>query len=168
MKIQEHKNINIEKCFRVFRVLTQSRVFSCFRERGFTLIEFLLYIGLVGIVLTVAGAIGLNVFFGKAKLGAIEEVSQNARFAMERVAQAVQDGQDASIFTLSGGALLQNGMAITTGEVVVTDFQISDISYPGAPGTKRIQMTIKFNNPENRQEYNFEKTFYTTANIRKK
>lgn len=137
-------------------------------NKGFTLLEFLLYIGIVGIILLVAGAIGLNVFFGKAKLMAIEEVSQNARFAMEKVARVVRDGQDSSIFTLSGGALLQNGTAITSGEVTVTNFQISDISYPNTPGTKRIQMTIKLTNPENRQEYNFEKTFYTTANIRKK
>lgn len=137
-------------------------------NKGFTLLEFLLYIGLVGIILTVSGAIGLNVFFGKAKLMAIEEVSQNARFTMEKVARVVRNGQDSSIFTLSGGALLQNGTAITSDEVTVTDFQIFDISYPDTPGTKRIQMTIKFNNPENRQEYNFEKTFYTTANIRKK
>lgn len=137
-------------------------------NKGFTLLEFLLYIGLVGIVLLVAGAIGLNVFFGKAKLGAIEEVSQNARFAMEKVARVVRDGQDSSIFTLSDGTLLQSGVAITTNEVTITDFQISDISYPNTPGTKRIQMTVKHNNPENRQEYEFEKIFYTTANIREK
>ena len=137
-------------------------------NKGFTLLEFLLYIGIVGIILLVAGAISLNVFFGKAKLMAIEEVSQNARFAMERVARVVRDGQDSSIFTLSNGVLLQNGTPITSSKVTVTNFQISDISYPNTPGTKRIQMTIKLTNPENRQEYNFEKTFYTTANIRKK
>lgn len=137
-------------------------------KKGFSLIEFLIYIGIVGIILTVAGSIALNVFFGKAKLMAIEEVSQNARFTMEKIAQAVRDGQDTSIFTLSGGVILQNGMAITSDEVAVTNFQISDISYPAAPGAKRIQMTVKSANPENRQEYNFERTFYTTAVVRKK
>lgn len=137
-------------------------------KKGFTLIEFLIYIGIVGIILIAAGSIGLNALFGKAKLAAIEEVNQNARFAMEKIAQAVRDGQDASIFTLSGGAILQNGVPITADEVAVSDFQISDISYPDTPGAKRIQMTVKFANPENRQEYNFEKTFYTTAVIRKR
>lgn len=165
-------------------------------NKGFTLLEFLLYISLVGIILLVAGAIGLNVLFGKAKLGAIEEVSQNARFTIEKIADRVRNaeainspaqgasastlslqmanaGQNPTVFDLSGGvARIKEGAGATTdltsNEVTVTALQFSNISYTDTPGTVRIQMTIKLTNPENRQEYNFEKTFYTTANIRKK
>jgi len=165
-------------------------------QKGFTLIEFILYIGIVGIVLLVVGAIGLNVLFGKAKLTAIEEVSQISRFTMEKIADGVRNAQainspaqgasasalslqmassskNPTVFDLSSGVVRiteDTGSAVdlTSSEVVVTNLQFSNISYPGTPGTVRIQMTAKPSNPENRQEYDFEKTFYTTANIRKK
>ena len=165
-------------------------------NKGFTLLEFLLYIGLVGIVLTVAGAIGLNILFGKAKLGAIEEVSQNARFAMEGISNTVRNAQainspsigttapllslqmadlakNPTIFDISGGVVrIKEGTGgavdITSSEVVVTDIQFSNISYALTPGTVRAQMTVQYNNPSGRPEYNFSKTFYTTANIRRR
>lgn len=164
--------------------------------RGFTLIEFLLYIGLVGIVLTVAGAIGLNILFGKAKLGAIEEVSQNARFAMEKISERTRNAEaitnpgigatgpslslqmadsskNPTIFDIAGGILrIKEGAGspvdLTSNELAVISLQFSNISYTGIPGTARIQMTVQYNNPSGRKEYEFQKTFYTTANIRKK
>lgn len=162
-------------------------------NKGFTLLEFLLYIGLVGIILTVSGAIGLNVLFGKAKLMTIEEVSQNARFVMEKISLDIRNaeiidtpsqGETSSVLTLQksngnieyelvSGVLSRkegNGsyLDLTSSEVTVTNLAFSNISYSDTPGTVRVQMTMKLVNPENRQEYNFEKTFYTTANIRKK
>ncbi len=62
-------------------------------QSGSTLIEFLIYIALVGVLLTVAGAIAFNIFFGKAKLGAIEEVSQNARFSIEKMVNAIGNAE---------------------------------------------------------------------------
>ena len=165
-------------------------------HKGFTILEFLLYIGLVGIILVVAGAIGLNVLFGKAKLAAIEEVSQNARFIIEKIADRVRNAEainspsqgtttfllslqmsdpakDPTVFDVSGNSLrMQEGggaaITITSSEVIVSGVQFSNISYPDTPGTVRIQMTVKFVNLDSRQEYNFEKTFYTTTNIREK
>jgi len=173
----------------LFRSVTQWR-----RRDGFTLIEFLLYIGLVGIILTVAGAICLNIIFGKAKLMAIEEVSQNARFVMEDIAKKVRNAEainspsqgtsattlslqmadsakNPTIFDISGNSVrIQEGIgpivSLSSSEVIVSNVQFTNISYTDTPGTVRIQMTIKLVNPGNRQEYNFEKTFYTTANIR--
>lgn len=163
-------------------------------EKGFTLIEFIFYICLVAVILTVIGAIGLNVLFGKAKLMSIEEVSQNARIVLERVAERIRNAdavnspvrgssasslslrmadsaKDPTVFDLSDGFLqIQEGFglvtALTSDEVVITDLQFSNISYMNTPGTVRIQMTIKLVNLDNRQEYNFEKTFYTTASLR--
>lgn len=78
-----------------------------------------------------------------------------------------------TLFYLSGGALwMQEGVAaavpLTSSEVTVTALLFTNVSYPNTPGTIRIQMTVASTNPENRQEYNFVKTLYTTANIRKK
>lgn len=163
-------------------------------KNGFTLIEFLLYIVIVGVILVVVGGIGLNILLGKAKQGALEEVSQNARFVMENITSAVRGAQSVNspargfssstlslamasssvnptIFDLSGGmARIKEGLgafvSLTSGEVLVTDLQFSNVSYPGAPGAVRIQVTVRQVNPDNRPEYNFEETFYTTASVR--
>lgn len=165
-------------------------------KQGFTLIEFILYIGIVSTVLAVTAAIGVNVLFGKAKLAAIEEVSQNARFSIEKIADTIRNAQaiqspsigttasslslqmadlakNPTIFDISGGVVrIKEGAGgavdITSSEVVATNIQFSNISYALTPGTVRVQMTVQYNNPSGRKEYEFQKTFYTTANIRKR
>lgn len=179
-----------------FEVLKKPAQFSNGASKGFTLLEFVLYIGIVGIVLLVAGAIGLNVLFGKAKLMAVEEVSQSARFALERMSERIRSAKaivnplpgaaaaalslefadadkNPTVFDAAAGILrIKEGLGapipLTANEVSITDLQFSNISYPNTPGTLRVELRLKLVNPENRQEYNFEKTFYTTANIRKK
>lgn len=188
MNIPRHKINRHPKIFSIGNVMKNGE--------GFTLVEFILYIGIVGIVLLVAGAIGLNVLFGKAKLMTIEEVSQNARFALERISERVRNAeainspapstsastlslkmasstQNPTIFDFSHGVIrITEGAGstvnLTSSEIIVTNLQFSNISYPNTPGTLRIELRLKLVNPENRQEYNFEKTFYTTANIHKK
>lgn len=70
-----------------------------------------------------------------------------------------------TLFYLSGGALwMQEGTSaavrLTSSEVTVTVLQFTNVSYASTPGTVRIKMTVQSNN--------FEKTFYTTTNVRKK
>lgn len=163
---------------------------------GFTLIEFMLYIGLIGILVTFIGAVGLNVLFGKAKLSTIEEVGQNARFSLETIIRSIENAESIvtptvgatsstltlvmasttlhpTVFDLSSSTVRREEgsggtIAFTSGNVVVSDLSFSNVSYAGTPGTVRIEMTIALENPENRQEYEFEKTFYTSATVRER
>ena len=165
-------------------------------NKAFTLIEFLIYIGIVGIVLIVAGAIALNILFDKAKLTAIEEVNQNARFVMEKIAERVRNAEtinspaqgnfasslslkmsdanlDPTVFDLSDGIVrIQEGSGLpinlTSDEITVANFQFTNVSYTDTPGAIRIQATMRFNSQSGRQEYELEKNYYSTANIRKK
>jgi len=165
-------------------------------KKAFTLIEFLIYIGIVTIVLLAAGAITFNVIYGKAKLDSIEELNYSARLAMNEITESIKSadlinspvqGESASslslqfgdalvdpkVFDLSDGVLrVKEGdgaaVSITPDEVRVTELSFFNLSYDGSPGTIRVKMMMEFNNPSNRQEYNFENTFYTTVNIRKK
>jgi len=162
-------------------------------RQGFTLIELILYVGITAVILLTAGAIGMNILFGKSKLLAVEEVSQNARFAMEVIVERVRDSngintpvpgsgsptislsmsnpaQDPTVFTATSGLIwLQEGtsssVALTSQDVIVTNVQFSNVSYPGATGTVRIEFTVESNNPGNRQEYQFQSTFYTTVHV---
>jgi len=161
---------------------------------GFTLLEFLLYIAIIGVTVVAAGAILFNILFAKAKLSALDEVNHNGRFAMEKIADAVRNAEainapapqaasgslslqmadgslDPTVFSLSGGAMtIAEGVgapaAITTGDVTVSDAVFTNVSYAGTPGTVRIRMTIASVNPDNRPEFAAQETFIMTVNVR--
>lgn len=89
--------------------LGRSQSVGWHRERGLTILELIVYIGIITVVLTVAVATSLDLLRGRSKAGAIETVSQNARLALERIttvvrnADAINDGT--SIFGTSPGKL---------------------------------------------------------------
>ncbi|MEY4723405.1 MAG: hypothetical protein RLZZ324_918 [Candidatus Parcubacteria bacterium] len=60
-------------------------------ERGTTLLEFIIYIGVVGFILSAATMFAGEFVLTQAKSAAIMEVSRNARFAAARVAVAVRE-----------------------------------------------------------------------------
>ena len=68
-------------------------IFNNKQQDGFTLIEVLLYLGIVVVIISVASAITFNVLFSKAKVMAMREVTQNARFAMDKVAREVRNAE---------------------------------------------------------------------------
>ena len=157
------------------------------------MIEFLIYIALVGIILSVSGGIGLNVLNTSTKVSSITEVSQNARFAIgeieSKVSKAVgintpsagttsttlslqmsDSAVNPTIFDLSNGILrIKEGagsvIPITSDEVSVSSLNFANYSYANTAGTVSISLTIAHINPENKQEYNVEETFNTTVNI---
>lgn len=167
------------------------------KNHAFTLLEFLLYAGIVAITLIVATAIAVNILLGKAKSTVIEEVNQNARFALEKITQTIRNSQAINSPTIGASSstlslqtnvtstnptifdLLNNTLRLkestgaaastTSDEVKVTTLTFTNISATTtAPGTVRIIMTIEADNAGNLQEYTYSETFYATANIRKK
>lgn len=164
-------------------------------QRGFTLVEFLLYIAIVSVVLSVAGATSLNILFGKAKLSALEEVSQNARFSLNKISKSVADAsgiisppqasssptlslqvsdlsKNPTVFSVSNGILqMKEGSAsssdLVSSKVEIFELRFSNITSTSTPGTVKIRMKIRAANPGKRPEYDFEQIFYATSNVRK-
>ncbi|MFC1802140.1 prepilin-type N-terminal cleavage/methylation domain-containing protein [Patescibacteria group bacterium] len=164
-------------------------------KKGFTLIEFLLYISIISVVLLIAGGIALNILLAKAKLGAIDEVNQNTRVIVEKVLSSIRNAevvnsplqgatssslslqmansyQNPTVFDLSGSSVRVSegggpAVNLNSDSVFVSDLFFTNTSYTDTPGTITFQITSKYYNPNSQNEYNFEKTFYATANIRK-
>lgn len=162
--------------------------------RGFTLIEFLIYIGIVGVVLLAGGAVGMNILFGKAKLGAIDEVGQNASMVMERIEQSVRNAKQVispapgvssatlslevddaakspTVFDILDGTvrITEGGnpaVSLTSKSVTVQSLMFTNVSYSGAPDTVRVFFSASTTNPSARPEYNFSGTYYGTTNVR--
>ncbi|TSC72654.1 MAG: Uncharacterized protein G01um101438_371 [Parcubacteria group bacterium Gr01-1014_38] len=80
------------------------------RASGFTLLELLVYIGIVAVVITAVTALTIDLLRGRAKATSLEVVNQNARLVLERMTTAIREanlvnGPPASIFGSSPGRL---------------------------------------------------------------
>jgi prepilin-type N-terminal cleavage/methylation domain-containing protein len=165
-------------------------------KKGFTLIEFMLYIAIVGVMLAVTAGSSLQILLNREKLAVIEEVSHNARFSLEKIIATVRNAQainspapaasasslslqmanaalNPTVFDLSGGVIritegAGSAVDLTTNEVTISTLLFSNISYGSTPGTVRIQITAEATNPGSRPEHDFSETFYATANIYQK
>ena len=164
------------------------------RKSGFTLIESLIYFSILGIILVVFGTMLFQILLGRAKTETIQEVSQNARVAMERISDRVRNAQ-----SISGPSAGQTGSTLTlimtdssknptvfnvaseliqikegstsvqniiADEVKVTNISFTNVSHPNTPGSIRIQFTLAASTTSLWKEYIHEETFYTTATIR--
>jgi len=161
--------------------------------KGFTLIEFIIYIAIVAIILFVTVNFAWEIIYGNVKSQSIREVQQNARFAMEKITRTIQEAEtinipasgnsadfislemtdsnlDPTIFDLSDNKLrLSQGGAgpyeLISNRVMVSNLRFTNLSYPNTPGTIRIEMTIDHLNPANRNEYTASLELASTASL---
>lgn len=162
-------------------------------QKGFTLVELLLYAALVGIV-AVTALVFLSVLQSqRVRSQVILEVEEQGARALQIMTQTVRNataigsptaGNTAAavsltvptgslsptVFDLSAGALrVTEGaslpVALTSARVTVSGLTFTNLSRSGTPGTVRIQLTVSYNSSAGR-EYNYSKTFISSASIR--
>jgi Tfp pilus assembly protein PilW len=163
--------------------------------KGFTLIEFLLYTIILAMVLILAGGFLWDIIFGNIKETSYQEVQQNGRFALSKITQEIKKATGVNtpppgsssnnlllamanpslhptVFDVVDGKLRitqgSNGpYELTSDQVAVTNIQFTDLSYTGTPGTIRMEMTIDYVNPMNRNEYTASASFKSTVSLLK-
>lgn len=166
------------------------------RRSGYTLVEFLIYIGISAILMLVCTDIVFTLLSGKAKLGAVQEVSQNGRNAMERMRLAIRNANavttpsdgatstnlvlqmpapstNPTIFALQNGVItMQEGTGASTSlmanNVTVPSILFRNLSTSTAPDAIRIQMTVSSTNPTNDPDFAFGQTLYGNASVRRR
>lgn len=150
-------------------------------QKGFTIIEFLIYIAILAIAIGAIGLVMSNIFRVGARTDVVQEVSHNGRFAMQRIGQAIREASDIDIkeggrelelsfkdrnptvFYVSGGKLIikeGNGVDIelTTSRVAVKKLLFKKVS----DDSVRVEMNISFNNLQGLPEYEFN-SFFTSS-----
>ncbi len=163
-------------------------------QRGFTLIELLLYVGVSFFLLLIISFFLSMLLEARIKNQTIAEVEQQGLYVMQMIAQTtrnsetiilpsqgasassltldvVNDINDPTVFNLSNGiAQITEGagtvVALTNSRVIVSALNFQNLSRSSTPGTIRISFTLTHINPENRNEYNFNKTFIGSASLR--
>ncbi len=158
------------------------------KNKGFTLIEFLIYSIIVTMFIGALIMTSVNLIQGNAYLNTINEVNNNMRFSLNKITYYIREAKN---FSITGDSLL---LTLNNNEVVlifveddilkiqkneedplflidverirVNNLSFTHISYPDAPKTIRIELSLKYYNPYNISIYNFETTSVITENLR--
>ncbi|OHA59541.1 MAG: hypothetical protein A2589_01615 [Candidatus Vogelbacteria bacterium RIFOXYD1_FULL_46_19] len=160
---------------------------------GFSLIELLIYFSILTILLLAAGGALFNVIEGKVRADNQQEITSNARLALEVMTEAIRQateinspdsGGESSILSLQSIALndvvtfdvvagvlrIKEGtttaVPITSGGLEVTNLTFTNTSFSDAPSTIRINLTLKTRTDSARQEYGRTHNFLTTVTSR--
>ena len=161
---------------------------------GFTLIELLLYISIAGATLLAVVLFSTELLNARVKNQAMAEIDQQGIQIIEIITQAIRNAENINSPALGQGAdalslgqtdinknpsifyINNNQLYITEGAnlpVVLTNSKIKifnlsffNASRSNAPGVVKVEFVLKYNNLENRQEFEYEKTFKASASLR--
>lgn len=181
------------KCIRP-RWIRLWRKMSNVNQKGFTLIEALLYLGLAAIMLFVVALFFQTVLSSRIKNQAIAEVEQHGLQVMHVITQAARNAEaitsptqgvsassstldvvtaanDPTVFDLASSTIrITEGagsvVSLTNSRVTASALTFQNLSRTSTPGTLRIQFTLTHVNPSGRNEYEYSKTFYGSASLR--
>lgn len=159
---------------------------------GFTLVELLLYVAGSAVLLMIVSVFLSELLRARVKNQTVAEVEQQGVQAMNTITKVVRNAATintpsmgatddttlsvtspstvTSVFQLISGAITEsdNGgaeVALTNSQVTVSNFVIQNLSRSGTPGTVRIRFTLTYKNTRNQYEYDYKKTFYTSATL---
>lgn len=159
-------------------------------KKGFTILEFLIYITILTVAVAGMGLIVSNIFQVGVRTDILQEVSHNGRFAMKRMGQTIGEassiiepetegnrlklsfeGKDSILFyviEMAGRKKLviqeedQPVVDLTTDKVNVDRLFFEKIS----DDSVRVEMIISFYNPQGLPKYQFKSFFGSSFTLR--
>ena len=163
-------------------------------QKGYTLIELLLYITILGSLL-----FGVSTFFitstsARVKNESIAEVDRQGALAMDYITQTIRNASSITspaagasgssltlvvptsalsptVFSLSSSALqVQEGASaavrLTNTKVQISSLTFKNLSRSGTSGIVQVSFVVTRVNANNRNEYDYQKTFTASAALR--
>lgn len=164
------------------------------RNKGFTLIEVLLYMVILGLIIASLSGFIFMTYQSKIKNQTIAETEQQGNQIMDIILQTVRNatainspaaqssGASLSLNTTNGtttptifdilGVNLRltegvgSAINLTGGRVAISNVVFTNATETGALGLIRVQFTLTYINNAGTNEYSYAKTFYGTASLR--
>ena len=160
-------------------------------QKGFTLLEIVIYAALVGIFLTGAISLAWNIVYAGLKSSAQNEVTNNLNLVTKKLSyeiknaeslsinnsssitiQSLDDSRGEIIFYLDGQGLMfgvDNGGSctvsspclLTGNKVLVTDFSLEEVN-----GVVNFEISMKYNTNSSSKKINYEDSVYGAATVR--
>lgn len=167
------------------------------RRSGFTLIEFLIYFFILGIVLTAVVGFLLDTLQTRAKVKVATEVEQNLRFSISRILEGIRSakkfdnggstlkdadgvlslemddsGIDPTVFDLDNGVLqvtegAGSPIPLTSPEVTVTKLWFEKDNAPKGTRAINIQIEMEYKTDSDAAYFNYTSSTSSTGVIRK-
>lgn len=162
-------------------------------KKGFTLLELMIYMGILSGFLFITFNFALDIMYGDIKSETIREVQQNSRFSMEKMLKVIKSASSVNrpvagkstnslilevadpnldpttFYTLQGKLLMTQGdfgpYELISDRVVVTEIQFTNRSESDNPGVITVDLEIEHENPSGRNEYNFSLASRSTISL---
>jgi type II secretory pathway pseudopilin PulG len=163
-------------------------------ERGFTLVELILYVSIASSILLLATMSAISLLDVRLKNKAIAEVEQQGTHALSTILRVIRNGEAVTFPTpgIASTTLTMNtytvgedptrfevvnqelrmirgvtaAVPLTSNRAQVTSFQVMNVSRPGTPGSVRVYLTVRFAQQGAKVLYAYSKTFIGTATLR--
>ena len=145
-------------------------------QQGFTLIELIIYIGIVSIILVSISYLIIDLISGQSSNTARQEVNQNVRFISSTISRDIRAAQaitsitaDTLVLAMSGDDVTYNfdvGNLDLTKQVgaglveilnssrIEISGNFSDQSYDSRTQNVRVDLTVSYYNPDNLPDFN--------------
>lgn len=156
------------------------------RNNGFTLVELIVYVALTSLMFSAINSFVFLVIEERSRNIVINEVEQQGSFALQKIMQRTRNsdeivtpGQGSSDtileltntdFELNSGIfqMIEGGSPVdlTNSRVVVSDFQVTNLSLDNTPGSIQVEFLVTYDNPDGKAELNYSKMFYGAASLR--
>lgn len=163
------------------------------KQRGFTLVELILYVALTSLILFSVSTFLSSTMESRVKNQTIAEINQQGIQVMQIITQAIRNadsiispgiGTQAGSLTLgtytpslnptlfdvaSDAIRIEEGTGatlLTNNRVIASGFTVKNLSRAITPGTIQIQFTLSYLNTVGRNEFNYSKTFTGSATLR--
>ncbi len=148
-------------------------------NQGLTIIELLIYIFILSMLVAMIGIISINVFQSGARTEAVQEVTHNGRFALQKIGQLTEaaervedpetEGSQLQLlvegsqitFHESEGVLMMGEDELTTSKVSVSNLNFKRVS----DNSIKVEFLVSLLNPENAPEYEFSNYFSTAFTL---
>ena len=164
------------------------------QKKGFTLIELMLYVGIISTVVFISSVFLIMLLQSREKNQTISEIEENGVQIMETITQTIRNSEginspssgsssgslslgmtdgskDPTIFDLSGSTIRitegsGSSVPLSSSRVELTGLSFKNLSRPNTPGNITVQFTMTHFNPGSRNEFEWSKTFYGSASLR--
>jgi len=174
-------------------ILIKKNIMNTFK-RGFTLVELVLGIAITSVILGLLVMFLRDTISVQQKQKTIRELDEQGSMIMETIISAVQSADsvttpttgssgnelelaytassdDPTVFSLDTGVLsVERGgggeVDLHNTHITVTDFTVDNRTQTDAWDTVSIILELSYNSPSNLYEYNYQKTWNTTAVVR--
>jgi len=130
-------------------------------KNGFTYIEMLLYVAILGLMLTTMVSFSLVMIGGSAKSSTSEEVSGNARFISEKILYEIRNASDVTSYSSSSITLCTSFPGSPCTSTSVISFTGGNVTINKGAGTINLNST-------NTSITNFAFTDYRSADTKTK